>query len=167
MNEKEFLKINPYKLIRCIKNTIDIPESHVVVEKLHEEINKHIKGLLKLSKEHLRFSKSIKNKQEWRQKISRAYYSCYIASRAIRLGVSGVYDQTVKGHEQITILPDDFENKNIWSNFLTQFRSDRNLADYDHDKKDNNLEYTPKEYINKTDEFYTLTEKYLRLRGHI
>ncbi|MCP4348729.1 MAG: hypothetical protein GY795_24900 [Desulfobacterales bacterium] len=167
MAEKDFLKINPYRLIKCIKDTVDIPESEIVIEKLKDELNKHVKKLLMLSKDHLRFSNSIKNKHAWRQKISRAYYSCYLASRAMRLGVEGTYDQSVTDHKRISILPQDFEDRDIWSNFLTQFRSDRNLADYDHEKKSKDLEYPPKIYIKKANEFYRLVEEYLRSRGHI
>lgn len=161
MSEIEILEKNPNKII----NLLSIILSSQELQKIADLRNKHCKMLLKLSYHHLKFAKEISSSKDWRQKISRAYYSCYNASKALRLNTNGEYSQQGADHKNIGKLPNSFPNENTWSNFLNQFRSDRNLADYDHEKKCSELAHAPKKYINKSEEFYIEAKKYLKGRG--
>lgn len=125
---------------------------------------------MKLAKNHLNFAKSIENKSGsalWRQKVSRSYYAAYTASKALRLAVKGDYSQEGSDHQRINQLPNSFEKKALWENVLTQFRSDRNLADYDHLKKSIDLEHTPAKYLSYSENFYKSVEQYLHDEGLI
>lgn len=158
MSEIEILKRNPNKLARLLSCVLPQAEQEKIIKVGHD----HSKKLMQLSRQQLIFAKSIKNKQAWRQKISRGYYACYNASKALRLASSGHYSQEAKDHQKIADLPNSFNKKPFWENFLTQFRSDRNLADYDHLKQARDLEYTPKEYLSYAEEFYSEVKKYLQ-----
>ncbi len=126
---------------------------------------KHSKLLYKLGRHHLLFAKRIHYSGDWRQKISRGYYCCYNISKAIRLIYSGEYSQESSDHKKIGELPDDFNRQSFWSNFLIQYRSDRNLADYDHGKNCRELKMTPKNYLIQTDKFLHDAKTYLVNRG--
>ncbi len=163
MDNKDFLALNPKRLITYLSDKI----SKTQIDRLNDLIRFQTKQLVKLSGDHLRFTKAIDNKYAWRQKVSRAYYCCYIANRALRLAVYGTYNQSPSDHKNISKLPGDFPKESIWANFLTQFRADRNLADYDHEKKSGDLECSPREYIEETEKFYIAVTKYLKAKGDL
>ena len=87
--------------------------------------------LFKLGKSHYRFARR-QNNRDWRQKISRLYYGAYNISRAVRLCVNGEYSTESSDHKKVEAIPDDFPNKNTYSNRMAVLRDDRNLCDYDH-----------------------------------
>ena len=161
MDEINILLQNPNKLA----NTLSPILGSVTKQKILNVGKKHSKLLLKLSRQHLLFAKKIHSNNAWRQKISRGYYCCYNASKAVRLINSGEYSQEGKDHQKIGTLPIEFNRQSFWTNFLTQFRSDRNLADYDHDKKCGDLQMPPKKYIEQAELFYLDAKNYLHNRG--
>ena len=152
---------NPNKLANLLSPIIDSTNR----DKILNIGKKHSKLLLKLSRQHLLFAKKLNSNSDWRQKVSRAYYCCYNASKAVRLLCSGEYSQEGADHKKIGDLPKDFNKQSSWTNFLIQFRSDRNLADYDHDKKCSDLKMPPKQYIEQTELFFNDAKKYLKDRG--
>ena len=118
LSDKDFLKLNPNRIIAYLEPII-LPEE---LEKIKRKVKKHISAMLFLSREHLSYAKGIKHGLGWRQKVSRSYYCCYIASRALRVAVLGSFDQTASDHDKINQIPDDFPDKHIWGNYLKQFR---------------------------------------------
>lgn len=163
LSDKDFLKLNPNQIIAYLQPIISPTE----LAKIKGKVKKQISAMLFLSREHLSYAKGIKHGLGWRQKVSRSYYCCYIASRALRVAVSGSFDQTAGDHNNIIKIPDDFPDNHIWINFLKQFRSDRNIADYDHEAKTVNLDNKPNDYITKAEIFYNLVKDYLQARGDI
>lgn len=161
MDEINILLQNPNKLANILSPILD----NATRDKILNVGKKHSKLLLKLSRQHLLFAKRINSNSDWRQKISRGYYCCYNASKAIRLLNSGEYSQEGSDHQKIGVLPKDFNRQSFWTNFLIQFRSDRNLADYDHDKKCGDLKMPPKKYIEQAESFYLDAKNYLLNRG--
>jgi len=161
MSEIKILLKNPNKIAELLSPILDIAAR----EKILDVGKKHSKLLLKLSRHHLLFAKKLNSNNDWRQKVSRAYYCCYNASKAIRLINSGEYSQEGSDHLKIGALPKDLNQQSIWTNFLIQFRSDRNLADYDHDKKCDELKMSPIKYIEQAELFYQDAKQYLRNRG--
>ncbi|PJZ59685.1 hypothetical protein [Leptospira adleri] len=160
-SELDILSRNPNKLANLLSLVLDNTEQ----KKILAVSEKHTKLLMKLSKHHLQFAKKISKPMDWRQKISRSYYSCYNASKAIRLITKGEYSQEASDHKKIGELPNDFPQESVWSNFLNQMRADRNLSDYDHEKICSDLTHTPREYITQTESFYKEVKKYLASRG--
>jgi len=161
MSEIELLKKNPNKLANLLSCALSQAEQDKIINIAH----KHTKLLMKLSRHHLLFAISIKGNYAWRQKVSRSYYACYNASKALRLFNRGHYSQESKDHEKIGDLPKTFNDKPFWDNFLTKLRSDRNLADYDHVKKSIDMEYTPKEYLKHSEKFFNEAKAYLKDRS--
>jgi hypothetical protein len=80
---------------------------------------------------------------------------------------SGVYTTDADDHKRIGDLPSDFPLLGIWKDFLTKFRADRNLADYDHTASENDLEMDSKQYLKKAVEFDQTARLYLKSRGAI
>jgi len=81
------------------------------------------------------------------------------------LEVDGTFSTDVSDHKKIGELPKDFNNVARWEDFLTKFRADRNLADYDHTAQEKELELRSRDYLSKAEEFLNETKKYLRDRG--
>ena len=96
---------------------------------IEDEVNTNVAGLFALGVEQYNFGI---NQTEWRQCISRLYYSAYSISRAIRLSVDGIYSTESSDHKRIAQFPDNFPNGAKYSVQFLILREDRNLADYDH-----------------------------------
>lgn len=161
MSEIEILEQNPNKLANLLSKVLTANECKKIVD----VGRRHTKELMKLSYHHLVFAKRISTSANWRQKVSRAYYSCYTASKAVRLAIQGAYSQEGKDHQKVGNLPSDFPKQSYWANLLVQFRSDRNLADYDHDKRSKNLNKLPRNYVDDAEMFYKEAYKYLKGKG--
>jgi len=95
------LKINPYKLIECLDTILPANQTNLI----RQEIHSNVRQLVRLAQSHLRFAKTATGRDAWRQKVSRAYFACYLASRAVRLAVSGHYNTESKDHKNIGELP--------------------------------------------------------------
>ena len=163
MNDHFLLRINPRKVIRSLASIISASER----AKVEDEVRRNVKQLLRLSQAHLRFARHAAGPSGWRQRVSRGYYSVYSMSRALRLEVSGKYSLESTDHKKIGDLPADFPSVERWKDFLTKFRADRNLADYDHSVSETDLELRSDKYLAGAEEFLVDAKKYLKARGAI
>lgn len=161
MDDDHLLKLNPHQVIKCLDGIITASE----LDKIKQEIGNNVKQLIRLAESHLRFANAASGILSWRQRVSRGYYACYSASKAIRLGVQGIYNTDVKDHQKIGSLPDTFPNHAHWKDLLTKFRGDRNIADYDHSESESALEMNSTAYLAKATEFLNETKTFLRHRG--
>lgn len=153
-----FLKLNPRKVIRCLKDILPSSE----LQKIEDEVTKNVKQLIRLGEGHLRYAHRLSGRDMWRQRVSRAYYACYSASKAVRLAQDGSYSTDAGDHKKIGDLPDDFPDKNIWENKLTKFRADRNIADYGHSAKEKELESSSSQYLVEASDFVRGIKAYLK-----
>jgi len=164
MDENNILNIgNIYKAIRCLEQTLNSNE----IDKIRQELNNNVRQLVNLSNSHLRLAKNVDGPLSWRQRVSRGYYACYCMSRAIRLAVNGKYSTDPSDHKSIGDLPREFPSFDTWADFLVKFRSDRNLADYDHTNCKKQLELSDTEYLKQAIQFTAEAKKYLRMRGNL
>src|SRR5712692_8702894 len=130
MDKTHPLNLNLQKVVSCLGGVL-LPAE---IEKITAELYRNVRQALRLSEGHLRSARSAKTQGmgAWRQVVSRGYYSCYSASRAVRLAKTGVFSMEVDDHKRVGDLPDSFPDRAVWADILTKFRADRNLADYDH-----------------------------------
>jgi uncharacterized protein (UPF0332 family) len=165
MNKTHPLNLNLQKVVSCLGDVLSPTELH----KITTEIHRNVHQALQLSEIHLRAAHLAKalGTGSWRQVVSRAYYCCYCASRAVRLAKTGSFSTEVDDHKRIGDLPDAFPNRAIWADILTKFRADRNLADYDHTARSGELEYPARKYLSYASELLTEIKKYLRGEGVI
>jgi uncharacterized protein (UPF0332 family) len=161
LGDDHLLRLNPARVIRCLKGILDAQE----LASIQSEIDLNVGALLRLAIAHRRFAAQVTGRLSWRQSVSRAYYACYTASRAVRLSVYGVYETDVSDHKKVGNLPEDFADSATWQDLLTKFRADRNLADYDHTALQADLELSVSDYLTKTDTFLTQCRTSLRNRG--
>ena len=50
-----------------------------------------------------------------------------------------MFSTEVDDHKKVGDFPDEFPKRSIWADVLTKFRADRNLADYDHTARSEDL----------------------------
>jgi hypothetical protein len=163
MDDDHLLKLNPLKVIHCLEAILEKDE----LDKIKDVLRDNVQQLLRLGRSHLRFAQRAEGPTCWRQKVSRGYYSVYCTSKAIRLAITGLYNADISDHKKIGDLPRDFPSKSIWEDFLTKFRGDRNLADYDHTVTEQALELKSCDYLTRANKFYLLARKYLLTKGAI
>ncbi len=161
MDEKHSLNLNLLKVKRCLATVLSTDE----LGKIQQAHVHNVWEGIKLAQIHLRFAKSAAGRWNWRHRVSRAYYACYCASRAVRLAHNGSFSTEVEDHKKIGQLPDDFPGKDVWAELFVKFRGDRNLADYDHTVSISALEYTTNVYVKHADEFLREVIAYLRHKG--
>lgn len=163
MDDNHLLNLNPHKVIRCLTTILTQEE----LDKVRGALCDNVHQLLRLGRAHLRFAKTADGPTSWRQRVSRGYYSAYCTSRAVRLAITGHYSMDPGDHKKIGDLPSDFPSKSTWEDFLTKFRADRNLADYDHSVSEKALELGSNKYVERADDFYQVGRKYLITKGAI
>lgn len=163
MDQQHPLNLNLLKAARCLNRVL--PPSEIA--KITNELNKNVRQAIRLADMHLRFARSATGNGSWRQKVSRGYYCCYCASRAVRLSRSGVFSTHVDDHKKVGNLPDSFVKRLVWADILTKFRADRNLADYDHTVSPSALEYPPYDYVIHATEFLKEVKSFLRSEGSL
>jgi hypothetical protein len=151
---------NVRKLKDNLVNIIDA----TAISAIEAEICANAAQLYALGRGHYNFAVR-QNNDSWRQKVSRLYYAAYNVSRAVRLCVNGEYSVEVSDHKKIEMLPDDFPNKNRYSNRLGVLREDRNLCDYDHTAKMADLVIDMDEAVDLVQEFLKDAQSYLEQRG--
>lgn len=161
ISEDHLLYLNAARVMRCLGHVL----APAQIGKIEAEMYGHVRQLMDLSRIHLTYARRVQGRAAWRQRVSRGYYACYNASKALRLAVSGVFSSDVTDHKKVGELPDGFPEKNAWLDFLTKFRADRNLADYDHAAQARDLELAPSEYLDEARRFVGLAEQFLRARG--
>lgn len=135
-----------------------------VLAAIEAEIGTNVTQLYALGRYHFLFAKRQHNR-DWRQKVSRLYYGAYNVSRAVRLCVQGDYSMDSSDHKKVDNLPDDFPNKNTYANRLNVLREDRNLSDYDHSARSDDLVYRIEDSDEIVGKFLRDARKYLRGRG--
>ncbi len=128
---------------------------------LNSEIQNNIDQLVNLGKKFIHFAKRLPS-QQWRNKVSRAYYGIYNISRAIRLEDSGAYSTDSTDHKKVGDLPKDFASKERFQNLLQMVREDRNLCDYDHTTKISNLAMHPNDTIELAEDFLREAELWIK-----
>lgn len=165
MDQAHPLTLNLHKVANCLKDVL-LPEE---IEKIKAELRRNVRQTLRLSENHLRSAQRAKESGtgSWRHVVSRSYYCCYCASRAVRLAKTGAFFVDVDDHKRIGDLPVAFPSHAVWSDRLTKFRGDRNLADYDHSIRENSLEYSSIKYLTLAEEFLGKVKQYLRGEGLI
>lgn len=118
--------------LRRLESNLSCILDHSGREAIANEVCRNTRGLLGLSREHYDFAVSV-SRTNWRQKISRLYYAAYHARRAVHLFVVGDYATDSSDHKNVGGFPSDFPNRDTYKTRLSDLRSDRNLADYDHE----------------------------------
>jgi hypothetical protein len=151
---------NPYSAIINLAHILSESE----LNKIKLAVQEEVRLLYLLGQNHYNFAISI-NHEEWRQKVSRLYYAAYNTKRAIQLQDSGKYSTDVSDHKDIDSLPQNLNQKTIHGSMLKQLRDDRNLADYSHTGRANDLFVTTEELERKVDSFLTDCKTYLTTAG--
>ncbi len=134
------------------------------LDKIESESVSNVKSLYKLGKGFFSFATS-QTSYNWRQRISRLYYAAYNVSRCIRLFISGSYGSEVKDHKKFDELPDDFPSKARYANQLDVLREDRNMCDYDHTCRANDLVLGTSQSTTLVKEFLDDAKSYLSRKG--
>jgi hypothetical protein len=134
------------------------------IKAIDDEIKKNTAQLFKLGMFHCHFARR-QNARAWRQKVSRLYYAADNVSRAVRLCVKGEFSTEVADHKKVDSLPDDFPNRNTYTNRLSALRDDRNLCDYDHTAQARDLIEGAEVWLKFVTEFCDDAKGYLESRG--
>jgi hypothetical protein len=151
---------NPYSAINNLQGILIEDE----IEKIRVAVKKEVQLLFALGQDHLQFAKSI-NHSIWRQKVSRLYYAAYNTRRSVQLQDSGKYSTDVSDHKEIDNLPNNINNRTIHGSMLKQLRDDRNLADYSHHGKADDLFVTTQELEEQVEQFINDCKVYLIAAG--
>jgi hypothetical protein len=131
---------------------------------IEADIRRNVKELIYLGDGHRVFA-SGPARRDWRQCMSRLYYACYAASRALRLEVSGHFTTESSDHKNVGELPSDFPRREQFKNQLETLRGDRNLADYDHTAVEADLVIPVADAIAIAQDFLQEARNYLVTRG--
>lgn len=159
--DKDFLRAgNPRKIISCYNNLLGMES----ISALKTELDDHVKAIYALALNHFQFAERQRN-TEWRQKVSRYYYACYNASKALRFHMDGNFSSDVTDHKKIGDLPDDFPNKEYFKNKIESMRTDRNSCDYDHQIAQDDLIDSPESIRNVSTDFLEEVQIYCNNRG--
>lgn len=151
---------NPKKVIEHLRSILD----GAAIDAIEVEMAAQVSKLYALGIHHYKFAEK-QSGRNWRQRVSRLYYSAYAASRATRLQVHGHFSVDVKDHQKIGDLPDDFPNKALYSNRLDILREDRNTCDYDHASVVGDLLISPADATILVRDYLIETRAYLEARG--
>lgn len=135
-------------------------------EAIATEVCRNTRGLLDLSREHYDFAASV-SRANWRQKVSRLYYAAYHARRAVHLFIVGDYTTDSSDHKNVGGFPDDFPNRDTYKTRLADLRSDRNLADYDHEATVSDLIHSVEEATLLVSALIYNAQSYLESKGMI
>ena len=162
MKSPHLLRTGP-NVRRMKENLVNVLDA-VAINVIETEILANVAQLYALGRGHYLFAVRQRNRY-WRQKVSRFYYAAYNVSRAVRLCVNGEYSTDSSDHKKIEELPNDFPNRNTYSNKLGVLRDDRNLCDYDHTAKIGELVLGIDDSQRLVEEFQLDARTYLRGRG--
>lgn len=159
--ERDFLKAGNPRKIAALYSAILSAET---VANIENELSEHALALFSLALDHYNFAER-QRASEWRQRVSRYYYACYSASKALRFFVDGNLSAEVTDHKRIGELPDDFQDRERFKLNLETMRTDRNTSDYDHIAVVGDLLSTPSDVANTTKEFLIAVKVYCQNRG--
>lgn len=162
--DDEILKLGNHREARRILHAVS---GGVNLPWLEAAADRVARRWFRLAQQHMRIARGFEElPRAWRVMVSRSYYAAYSASKSVRFFVDGRVSLGVDDHKKVGDLPHDFPDRERWSNFTTELRRDRNLADYDpwsHTRRA--LTYQPKDAMSKAAEFVTACRDYLRNRG--
>ena len=151
---------NPYNTINNLKGILEEGE----LDKIKVAVRIEIRLLMQLSNEHYSFAKSI-DRLHWRHKVSRLYYAAYNARRSVQLQDSGKYSTDVSDHKEVDVLPASLNQRTIHGSMLKQLRDDRNLADYSHLGREDDLFASTSDLEIMVETFLIDCSDYLRNAG--
>jgi len=151
---------NPRKVKYELSSILD----KSALETIENEIARNAISLFSVGLGHYRFAMK-QTAPNWRQKVSRLYYSAYSVSRAVRLFTSGEYSTDVGDHQRFDKLPDDFPSKARFANQLAVLREDRNTCDYDHKCHARDLVLGTRNAALLVKDFLEKAENYLKNKG--
>jgi hypothetical protein len=151
---------NPYSAINNLQGILVETE----LEKIRIAVRREVQLLYSLGQDHFQFAKSISH-AIWRQKVSRLYYAAYNTRRAVQLQDSGKYSTDVSDHKEIESLPQNLNKRAIHGSMLKQLRDDRNLADYSHLGREQDLFATTQDLEKMVEEFLGDCRSYLIAAG--
>lgn len=100
--------------------------------------------------------------KDWRQKISRFYYAALNVKRAVTLFDQGEYSTDGTDHKNISYLPKKFPSLERYKNQLPMLREDRNLSDYDHTAKQEDLALSIQTAENLVSSFISDSKKFFK-----
>ena len=150
-------------VLKLKKNLVTVLDA-AGIQDIQKEIFNNVRQLYALGRSHFLFANRL-NSRDWRHKVSRLYYAAYNTSRAVRLCVHGEFSEESSDHKKIEALPDDFPNKNTYSNRLSTLRDDRNVCDYDHTATSKDLVLGLDDSLALVTSFLSDARKYLQKRG--
>jgi len=150
--------------VRRLKENLVLVIDPTAIAAIETEIGRNVSQLYALGQNHYQFAVR-QNNRSWRQKISRLYYAAYNVSRAVRLSDNGDYSTDSGDHKRIEQLPDTFPNRNMYGNRLGVLRDDRNLCDYDHTGRLNDLVISVSDATSLVQQFLRDARIFLTNRG--
>lgn len=159
--ERDFLKAGNPRRIAILYSAVLSNDSR---QRIENELNEHVLGLFELGVTHFKFAERLRS-SEWRQQISRYYYACYNASKALRFFSDGNFSAEVADHKKVGELPDDFPERDRFKLNLETMRTDRNTSDYDHIAGVDDLLSTPTDIALTTRDFLNTVKDYCLARG--
>ncbi len=164
LKRPEILELdNHAKVSRILRLVGNQPNLGWYEDAVHEVVRKWFA----LGQYHLRIARALSSRpKEWRSVVSRGYYAAYNISRAVRYLTDGRVKYDASDHQVAPNLPSDFPDQATWANFLIDFRSDRNLADYEPwNDAFRKLSRRPDTSLDMATEFLRKARSYLRKRG--
>jgi hypothetical protein len=90
-----------------------------------------VKGWFDLARQHAGELEKLDPVQMPRAVYSRAYYTAYNASKAVRYAAYGIVSLKSDDHQKVSELPDRFPNVDTWARNLQSLYEHRLRADYD------------------------------------
>ena len=120
---------------------------------------------MKLAKSHISEAKSCHSQMNKRAFYSRAYYSVYNASKAVRYLVKGAVSDRGDDHQKISDLPPDFPDWEEWGRFLRNMYQFRLIADYDGwNGSTRKLSSDTANHLKKSKKFIFVAKDYLKTK---
>lgn len=151
---------NSKKLMRNLAGVL----TNSQLTRIQNAVNKNVILLYRLAEDHRNFALGVSN-SEWRQIISRLYYAAYNSRRALTLACDGAFSTDSSDHQRVDSLPDDFQNRNTFSNKIKNLREDRNLCDYSHLAEESDLMISVQEAKTVVVDFMSEVSLYLTAKG--
>lgn len=151
---------NPMRLLKNLPQILAPGQLNLINSAISDE-----SALLHgLARAHLSFAVGIPI-GEWRQRTSRLYYAAYNCRRAVMLRYDGSFSTDSTDHQNVEKIPDIIEDHATYSKRLKDLREDRNLADYSHLARVQDLLIPISESADLVEMFFGAAEKYLRDQG--
>lgn len=162
--ETEFIKLGNHREARKILGVVSAGANLAWFETAADTITRQ---WYRLAQQHLRIARNSAGvPRAWRVVVSRSYYATYNASKSVRYYVDGRVSLEADDHKKVGDLPTDLPERARWSNFATELRRDRNLADYDpwrYTRKA--LTHQPVAAMTESRDFLIVCRDYLKNRG--